>query len=95
MREFVETYLQDLTLLCSEITTGRQTKDLRRLHRAAHTIKSNALEFGATKLGQLARELEMLAGSDSPAQDKLDSLSEGVLASANAVKQLVEGKLSF
>jgi HPt (histidine-containing phosphotransfer) domain-containing protein len=56
-----------------------QTHDLTSLHRAAHTLKSNASDFGALELADLCRELEAKATAG-----ELDGADELVSAAAEA-----------
>jgi CheY-like chemotaxis protein len=44
--------------LIAEIRAGVEARDIARVHRAAHDIKSSSRQFGALRLSCLARDLE-------------------------------------
>lgn len=89
MREFQDTYSQDLEQLCREIAEGMAQNDRLRVHRAAHTIKSNAMEFGAAGLSQQARDLEFqTAQEETPLQ--IGEVAAAVLQSAATVLLVVK-----
>jgi HPt (histidine-containing phosphotransfer) domain-containing protein len=58
--ELVDAFLRDAPALLETLRDG----DVRR---AAHTLKSNARPFGATRLAELCQELETLAEADGSA----------------------------
>jgi CheY-like chemotaxis protein len=74
--ELVDSFLTDAPPLLAEMRGGLADGDAGRLRRAAHTLKSNAAEFGANTLAGRCRDLEELARVE-----KLDAVY-GLLAAA-------------
>ena len=58
--ELVDTYLEDAPKLIRELRSALQAGDAEAFRRAAHSLKSNAATFGAGRLAQQAKELEMI-----------------------------------
>jgi len=65
--DLIETFLADAPQLLAAL----RGPDADEVRRAAHTLKSNGATFGATRLSELCRELELLAktGDISGASD--------------------------
>jgi len=61
--EFLDGFIQDAQSLLGDTKMGLQHADLTLVHRAVHTLKANAGEFGATALRQAALEMEQDASS--------------------------------
>jgi HPt (histidine-containing phosphotransfer) domain-containing protein len=57
--DLVETFLADAPPLLASL----RGTDLEEVRRAAHTLKSNGMTFGATRFAELCRELELQAKS--------------------------------
>jgi len=57
--ELVQTFLAD----APDLLAALQCSDARDVRRAAHTLKSNAATFGATRLADLCLDLEAQAGA--------------------------------
>ena len=58
--ELVDTYLEDSPKLIRELQSALQAGDAEAFRRAAHSLKSNAATFGAARLAQQAKDLEMI-----------------------------------
>jgi HPt (histidine-containing phosphotransfer) domain-containing protein len=58
MGELVEAFLDEAPTRLDELRAGMDDADAALVRRAAHTLKSNALTFGAAALGTLCQELE-------------------------------------
>lgn len=56
--ELLEDYLSGAPALAAEIGNSAGAKDWETVCRAAHTLKSNARDFGASRLAMLCSELE-------------------------------------
>ena len=56
--ELVDTFLADAPTMLDELRSSLAAGDADKFRRAAHSLKSNSLTFGALGLGDLARELE-------------------------------------
>ncbi|KZN32389.1 Hpt domain-containing protein [Pseudoalteromonas luteoviolacea] len=63
--------------------------DLEAATRNAHSLKSNAAQFGAMSLSDVAREIEMalLANEVDKAKAQVDKLTEQVVASKAKLQQ--------
>lgn len=59
--ELIDLYLTDSPQLIEQIQTGLAIGDIECVRRAAHSLKSNSASFGANRLANAARELEMIA----------------------------------
>jgi len=72
--ELVGTFLEEAPQMLAELRDAGADGAAERFRRAAHTLKSNSQTFGATRLGTLARDLELggLPG-DAGALDALDA----------------------
>lgn len=58
--ELVNTFLEDAPKILKEMNSALATGDAEAFRRAAHSFKSNSATFGANRMAELARELEML-----------------------------------
>jgi HPt (histidine-containing phosphotransfer) domain-containing protein len=57
----VDAFLEEASVRLVELRAGVEDGDAILLGRAAHTLKSNALTFGALALADLCQELELVA----------------------------------
>ncbi len=57
--ELVDTFAEEAPALLAEMRTALADGAAERFRRAAHSLKSNSSTFGATRLAELARELEL------------------------------------
>ncbi len=64
VREIVDAFVEEVPQRLAELRAGSEGNDAACVGRAAHTLKSNALTFGATRLGQLCLELETAARAE-------------------------------
>lgn len=63
--------------MIQNMRTAREAKDVESFRRNAHSLKSNAYTFGATELGNLARELEFMGKENNlDIGNRLDVLKE-------------------
>lgn len=78
INELVDTFLEDAPKLIREMKTALAAKDADSFRRAAHSLKSNSATFGATRLAELARELEMIGKENrlANAGSRLDGLEQ-------------------
>lgn len=58
--ELIDAFLEDAPQLLSQLRRGFEDADASTLTRAAHTLKSNSAEFGATSLHHLCKDLEAM-----------------------------------
>jgi HPt (histidine-containing phosphotransfer) domain-containing protein len=76
--------------MLDDLRNALATSDAERFRRAAHSLKSNSMTFGALPLGGMARTLE-LGGLDAarPANGKpLDDLADEYARAARALSEL-------
>lgn len=59
--ELIDVYLKDSPELIEQMRAGLAAGNIESVRRAAHSLKSNSASFGATRLADASRELEMLA----------------------------------
>ena len=64
-RELVDTFLEEAPTMLAELREALAGRNADAFRRAAHSLKSNSLTFGALALGALARELELKGLSDA------------------------------
>ena len=83
--ELVQTFLDEAPVLLAAL----QGSDAAEVRRAAHTLKSNAATFGATRLSDLCQELETQAragdGMSAP------ELADGIEAEYALVAEELRG----
>ena len=61
INELIDAFLEDAPKMIGEMETALAARNVESFRRNAHSLKSNANTFGATELGGLAKELEMMA----------------------------------
>ena len=90
--ELVQTFSEEAPTLLRELRQARQAGDAERFRRAAHSLKSNSSTFGATRLAELARTLE-LGGmpTGSAALDTLDAEYARTVAALTSLARLDHG----
>jgi HPt (histidine-containing phosphotransfer) domain-containing protein len=71
--ELLDTFLTDADQFLGELDAAVTADDHAALQRPAHSLKSNALNVGATRLAELSRAIEMdaRAGSVPSAEDRV------------------------
>ena len=63
--ELIDAFLDDTPTMLGAMRTALETNDIESFRRNAHSFKSNANTFGATELGELAKELEAMARNNN------------------------------
>jgi histidine phosphotransfer protein HptB len=87
--ELIGTFLEEAPQMLSELRAAQAAGAADDFRRAAHSIKSNANTFGALRLGEMARELELGGlASDAAPVDSLQAEYERVAA---ALRELTRG----
>ena len=89
VQELVNTFLEEAPLMLKELRDAQATGLADVFRRAAHSLKSNSNTFGATRLGVMARDLE-LGGmiSDTAPLEAVEAEYQTVAA---ALKELTNG----
>ncbi len=87
--ELVTTFLEEAPPMLADLRNAQAAGLGDVFRRAAHSLKSNSNTFGATRLGEMARDLE-LGGlvTDTAPLDELDAEYQRVAA---ALKVLSNG----
>ena len=86
--EVIEVFNEDAPKLLQDMQHALTTHDADLFRRAAHSLKSNSAEFGAVKLSEMAKELEMMGK-----EGRLAEVSEKVARAAaeyEIVKQALQ-----
>jgi histidine phosphotransfer protein HptB len=87
--ELATTFCEEAPGLLVELRAACEAKSAERFRRAAHSLKSNGLTFGAGTLAAMARELELGGlAADTAGLDALEREYERVAA---ALKELCRG----
>ena len=73
--ELVGTFLEEAPPMIADLRGAWQSRDADRFRRAAHSLKSNSMTFGALTLGAMAKALELGRIEDVSASslDQLDA----------------------
>ena len=87
--ELVGTFLEEAPGMLAELRSAQASGAADSFRRAAHSLKSNSNTFGATRLGELARDLELggMIADIAP----LDGLEAEYRRTAAALKELCGG----
>ena len=97
--ELVDTFFEEAPTLLADLRSALAQGDADRFRRAAHSLKSNSLTFGASALAELARALE-LGGLPTDATnptraaqalDAIDTLAAAYAVAAQDLKNLRHG----
>lgn len=85
--ELLDTFLTDADQYLGELDAAVEAGDHAALQRPAHSLKSNALNVGATRLAELSRAIEMdaRAGSVPSAGDRVAAVREEFAGVRDAV----------
>ena len=87
--ELIGTFLEEAPGMLAELRAAQAAQNADAFRRAAHSLKSNSNTFGATKLAEMARDLELggLIADAGP----LDALQAEYQRTADALKGLLGG----
>jgi len=91
VNELVQTFLEEAPAMLQELREALAAGHADDYRRAAHSLKSNSLTFGARTLGAMAREQELggLPTDRSPAS--LNALAQEYERVAAALTELCHG----
>ena len=87
--ELVDTFAEEAPQMLAEMRSAHAEAAAERFRRAAHSLKSNGNTFGAVRLAELARALELggLPASDAP----LDAVAAELHSTLAALRALARG----
>ena len=57
--ELVDTFLEEAPVMLQSLKDALAARDAEKFRRSAHSLKSNAMTFGALAFAAMARELEL------------------------------------
>jgi HPt (histidine-containing phosphotransfer) domain-containing protein len=87
INELIDAFLDDAPHMIAAMQTAISAQDVESFRRNAHSLKSNANTFGATELGVLAKELELMARENNlNIGNKLEVLNEAFVTAAEELK---------
>ena len=87
--ELAGTFMEEAPGMLAELRSAQAAGQADAFRRAAHSLKTNSLTFGATRLGEMARALELggLVVESAPLA-ALEAEYQRVVA---ALKELING----
>ncbi len=89
INELIDAFLDDAPTMIQNMVSALDKKDVESFRRNAHSLKSNANTFGATELGILAKELELMARENNlEVGNKLEILKETFVKVAEELKRM-------
>ena len=90
LRELIEDFRSEAPELAAQISEAAAGADLESLRIAAHTLKSNARDFGATRLSALCEELEQdcRTGAVADPGDRAEAIAAAETAARKALGDL-------
>jgi HPt (histidine-containing phosphotransfer) domain-containing protein len=88
--ELINAFLGEAPALIAQLRPALLAGDMETFRRAAHSIKSNAATFGATRLFERAKELETMARENRLGEvgDRIEVLEEAFDRAAQALREL-------
>ena len=91
--ELVEALFEEAPAMLQDLRGARAAADAESFRRAAHSLKSNGLTFGATTLAGLARALEHKGLDADPAADEaaIAALDVAYADAAGLLRELIRG----
>ena len=89
--ELVQTFLEEAPAMLQELRDALASGNAEGYRRAAHSLKSNSLTFGARTLAALAREQELGGLAAAPRSNALDALAQEYARVADALRELSHG----
>jgi CheY-like chemotaxis protein/HPt (histidine-containing phosphotransfer) domain-containing protein len=93
LHELIAGFLEDAPQLVSGLRRGLETGDVASVQLAAHTLKSNAADFGAMRLRAYAQTLEQIAkaGSLEDASGLVDQIEDAYTVVQQALQRRRDG----
>ena len=90
VEELVDTFLEEAPGMLADLRAAHMAGSDERFRRAAHSLKSNSLTFGAAALAGQARALE-LGGAGADAEAALSALDKAYAAARERLLELRRG----
>jgi HPt (histidine-containing phosphotransfer) domain-containing protein len=92
VQELVGTFLTEAPIMLDDLRDALAANDADRFRRAAHSLKSNSMTFGALTMGAMARTLEL--GGLGPVQQASGKPIDDLAAEYARVAQALSGQKS-
>ena len=87
--ELAGTFMEEAPGMLAELRVAQAAAKADAFRRAAHSLKTNSVTFGATRLGAMAREIEL--GGLTAEAAPLDALDAEYQRVAAALMELIGG----
>ena len=87
--ELAGTFMEEAPGMLAELRAAQAAAKADAFRRAAHSLKTNSVTFGATRLGAMAREIEL--GGLTAEAAPLDALEAEYQRVAAALTELIGG----
>lgn len=89
--ELVGAFLEEAPGMLSDLSAAYAAGEADKFKRAAHSLKSNGLTFGAMSLATMAKDLELtgLSGVKARGGDPIAAIAAEVARASEALKGLV------
>jgi len=91
VNELVQTFMEEAPAMLQELRDALAAGNAEDYRRAAHSLKSNSLTFGARTLGAMAREHELGGLAAGQAPGAIDALAQEYARVAAALAELCHG----
>ena len=91
VKELLQTFFEEAPVMLSELREALEAGNAEAFRRAAHSLKSNSLTFGALALAAIARDLELDGLGGAPKADALVALQGEYERAAAALEALSRG----
>ena len=89
INELIDAFVEDAPNMIQSMQDALDTKDTESFRRNAHSLKSNANTFGATELGALAKELELMGRENNlDVGDRIEVLKDSFAKVAEELRGL-------
>jgi HPt (histidine-containing phosphotransfer) domain-containing protein len=89
INELIDAFLDDAPNMFRNMHTALAAKDVEAFRRNAHSMKSNANTFGATELGALAEELELMGKENNlDIGNRLEAMKEAYAKAAEELERM-------
>ena len=92
LAQIINAYLNDTPALIGQMQATLAANDVESFTRHAHSLKSTSLSMGASRVGQIARDLE-LAGKNNAIAGCLAQI-EALVAEYTAAAALLQAELA-
>lgn len=88
--ELVDTFIEEAPGMIRNLHESQSSHEAERFRRAAHSLKSNSMTFGALTLGAMAKALE-LGGIDDSTGASLDAVDAEFARVSTALTAMRDG----